>query len=356
MEGLGPVTPDFWSGRKVFITGHTGFKGSWLSLYLLARGAKLFGYSLPPVSPRSLYQIAGVGAEMPDVFGDIRDTAALRQAIENFEPDVILHLAAQALVLPAYKDPFETFAVNVMGVVSLLEAIRTIGRPVQVINVTTDKVYENQEWVWGYRETDALGGKEPYGVSKAAAEMVTTAYRQSYFQHMGIGIATVRAGNVIGGGDFSEFRLIPDILRAAESREKLEIRSPNATRPWQHVLEPVRGYVELAEAMLTNPGQFEEAFNFGPAGSDVKPVWWVQAALNRRLGVEADTRDIISNSYSPESQNLALDTAKVKSRLGWTPRLDIEAALGLVADWHRAHMSGQDMNSFTKRQIVDYGA
>ncbi|MEA1835254.1 CDP-glucose 4,6-dehydratase [Methylobacterium durans] len=352
------VNRDFWHGRRVFVTGHTGFKGSWLTLILSRLGACATGYSLEPVLNPNMFAVAQLHDQMHNVYGDINDRGRLAAAMRDAKPDVVLHMAAQPLVRAAYQDPVATFADNVMGTVHVLDAIRTLEGVRSVIIVTTDKCYENREWDWGYREIDGLGGRDPYSSSKACAELVSSAFRESYFptashaQH-GVGVASVRAGNVIGGGDWAEDRLIPDIVRAASLGKSLEIRSPGATRPWQHVLEPLAGYLTLAERLYTNGPEFAQAWNFGPDSQSERTVAEVLDGFVRRWpdGVQWHTSQ---TRHPHEARYLKLDCAKSRSRLGWTPKLSFEDALDLTAAWYLAHANGADMQDFTSSQIADY--
>jgi len=347
------VDPGFWRGKRVFITGHTGFKGSWLSLWLHNVGAQVHGYALPPPTNPALFDEAGVLGCLAHTVGDVRDLGALRAAMAAAQPECIIHMAAQPLVRLSYAEPVNTYAINVMGTVNVLEAVRSIPGVRAVVNVTTDKCYDNRDWLWGYRESDALGGHDPYSSSKACAELVTAAYRRSFFQQGGPAIATARAGNVIGGGDWAADRLLPDVLRAFERGQAVHIRHPHATRPWQHVLEPLAGYLMLAQALCTQGHAVAEAWNFGPADADVRPVHWIVEALVQRWGSGAAWR--MDDSAGPhEARQLRLDSASARARLGWQPRWPLEQALHHVVDWHQAWLRGDDMQRVCLEQIDRY--
>ena len=357
LEGLG-VNPNFWIGKRVFLTGHTGFKGSWLSLWLQQLGADVTGYALLPPTQPNLFETALVDAGMNSIIGDVRDGARLSEAMFQTDPDVVIHMAAQSLVRRSYVDPLGTYATNVMGTVHLLEAVRQCASVRAVVNVTTDKCYENREWVWPYREIDAMGGYDPYSSSKGCSELVTAAYRTSYFslkneKSSQVSLASARAGNVIGGGDWAEDRLVPDILRAFSLGEPVVIRNPHAVRPWQHVLEPLRGYLTLSERLFTNGSLYAEAFNFGPRESDAMSVNSVVRQLAEKWG-ESAAWELADSSHSHEASLLRLDTSKAIHRLGWSPVLNLDAGLELTVDWVRANLGGQDMHSFTHSQISDY--
>ena len=352
------MNPSFWRGKRVFLTGHTGFKGGWLSLWLQQLGAELTGYALQPPTQPNLFEKARVGADMTSIIGDIRDGAKLMAAMRDAAPDIVIHMAAQPLVRRSYVDPIETYSTNVMGTVHMLEAVRQCASVRAVLNVTTDKCYENREWVWPYRENEAMGGYDPYSSSKGCAELVTAAYRNSYFNakdhaHHRLGLATARAGNVIGGGDWSEDRLIPDILRAFKRGEPAMIRNPHAVRPWQHVLEPLRGYLTLAERLFTDGASYAEAFNFGPSDDDAQSVEWVAARLASKWS-DAATWSLDRADHPHEASLLRLDVSKAAKRLAWRPILDLDSGLQLTVDWVRAARDGQDMHAFTLAQINNY--
>jgi len=352
------MTNSFWRNKKVFITGHTGFKGSWLSLWLQQLGAYVIGFSLESPSEPNLFTVANVARGMQNIHGDIRNFALLQQTLNTHHPDIVFHMAAQSLVQHSYEYPIETYATNVMGTANLFEAARHCPSVKVIVNVTSDKCYENKEWDWGYREHEPMGGYDPYSSSKACAELITTAYRQSFLnpqtvdQH-GKALASVRAGNVIGGGDWAKNRLIPDIIRAFIANESVLIRNPKAIRPWQHVLEPLAGYLLLAEKLWQHPAKFSEAWNFGPHEQDIQPVQFIADRLTQRWGNGAHwIQD--KNTFAHEAQTLKLDIAKAKNRLAWTPRMNLEKALDYVADWYRAWQQQQDMRKFTLTQIEQY--
>ena len=349
------VNPAFWRGRRVFLTGHTGFKGGWLSLWLAELGAEVHGYALAPPTEPNLFTTAGVEKRLAaSTLADIRDAAKLEQAMQAARPEVVLHLAVQPLVRQSYAEPVETFAVNVMGTVNLLEAVRRTPGVKAVVNVTTDKCYENREWVWPYRENEALGGHDPYSSSKACSELVTAAWRRSFLDAAGVQLASARAGNVIGGGDWAADRLLPDFLRALDAGKPLVVRSPQATRPWQHVLEPLSGYLMLAERLCTEGAAFAEAWNFGPDEADARPVEWIVETLCARMTDATWQRDTAPQPH--EAHTLRLDSAKAHARLGWQPRWNLQRALEATLDWHQAWKAGTDMADFSLRQIRAYEA
>jgi CDP-glucose 4,6-dehydratase len=347
-----------WQGRRVFLTGHTGFKGSWLALWLSTLGAQIRGYSLDPYTEPNMFNLASVGKVVEDIRGNIRDYARLEASITEFKPEVVFHLAAQPIVRRSYADPVGTYATNIMGTVHLMEAIRKTPSVRSVVCVTTDKCYQNQEWIWPYRESDRLGGYDPYASSKACAEIVSAAYRTSFFpiervhEHH-VAVATARAGNVIGGGDWSEDRLIPDLVRGFSSGQPVLIRRPNAIRPWQHVLEPLQGYMMLAQELLAQHAKFATAYNFGPGDEDIWPVERIATKLVHMWGKGASwVRDSVPSVH--EDHILRLDASKARVELGWQPRLKIEAALEWTMAWYQAWKLGEDMAKFTLKQIIEY--
>ncbi|MBF9264631.1 CDP-glucose 4,6-dehydratase [Paracidovorax cattleyae] len=351
----------FWAGKKVFLTGHTGFKGTWLSLWLQRLGAEVTGYALGPESTPSMFALTRAAHGMRSVIGDVRDAALLSAALEEAAPEVVFHLAAQPLVRQSYADPVATYSTNVMGTVHLLEAVRRTPAVRAVVVVTSDKCYENREWLWGYREDDALGGFDPYSNSKACAELVAACYRNSFFslqQHgrHGVALATARAGNVIGGGDWSADRLIPDFLRAAGQGTALELRHPAAVRPWQHVLEPLAGYLCLARQMVEQGGAISGAWNFGPSDEDVRSVGDVIRQLAAAWPQPVDCRFAAATGGLHEARMLRLDSSKAHAVLGWRSRWTLSQALERITDWHAAHGRGLDMRQVTEDQIDSYCA
>jgi CDP-glucose 4,6-dehydratase len=351
------INPAFWRGKRVLLTGHTGFKGSWLSLWLQSMDAELYGLALnPPTSP-SLFDVAKVGAEMQSTVGDIRDYSTVLKTMQACRPDVVIHMAAQPLVRYSYQAPVETYATNVMGTVHVLEAAREVGTAKAIVNVTTDKCYENKEWAWGYREDEAMGGHDPYSSSKGCAELVSSAYRKSFLIDAGVALATARAGNVIGGGDWALDRLIPDTLLALGKGQPVQIRNPHATRPWQHVLEPLSGYLLLAEKLheqgLKQSQSFAEGWNFGPRDEDARPVQWIVEHLCQAWGQGA-TWQLQPGDHPHEANYLKLDISKAKQRLSWAPRWSLEQALEHITLWHRAWLDGQDMHALCLQQIHQY--
>lgn len=357
LEGL-EMNPAFWKAKRVLLTGHTGFKGSWLSLWLQSMGAQVVGYALPPPTTPSLFDVAKIDCEMTSIIGDIRDLENLKKVFLEFEPEIVIHMAAQPLVRYSYAEPVETYSTNVMGTVNLLEAVRSTSSVRAVVNVTTDKCYENREWVWGYRENEAMGGYDPYSSSKGCAELVTAAYRNSYFhpdkyQVHKVSIASGRAGNVIGGGDWADDRLIPDIVRAIIQGQPVNIRNPLATRPWQHVLEPLSGYLILAQKLHEEGPTYAEGWNFGPNDEDAKPVQWIVEKLTQSWGNGASwTMD--KGTHPHEAHYLKLDCSKAKSRLDWYPRWNLDEALDKIVSWNRAYLRGEDMREYTLGQINEY--
>ena len=358
MEDMGVITAgavksSFWGGRRVLITGHTGFKGGWLSLWLQSMGAVVHGVALPPPTQPSLFVEGCVAEGMTSALGDIRDFKFVFNEMNRFEPEIVIHMAAQPLVRYSYIEPVETYATNVMGTVHVLEAVKSIGTIRAIINVTTDKCYENREWVWGYREDEPMGGHDPYSSSKGCSELVSSAYRKSFFQEMGIQLATVRAGNVIGGGDWALDRLVPDVLKAFNENSPVVIRNPRSIRPWQHVLEPLSGYLVLAQALCEEGNPFAEAWNFGPNYEDAKPVEWVVNELARLWDGNARWERELS-AQPHEAHNLRLDIAKANTMLRWRPRWNLERALQETVSWHKLWIAGGDVREKCIKQINDY--
>jgi CDP-glucose 4,6-dehydratase len=343
----------FWQNKRVLLTGHTGFKGSWLSLLLSQLGAKVTGFALAPPTQPNLFDLAGVQDHITHVVGDIRNYADLFAVIQEAQPEIVIHMAAQPLVLASYDQPIETYATNVMGTVNLFEALRQTKSVKAIVNVTTDKCYENKEWNWGYRENDVLGGHDPYSNSKACAELVTSAFRNSFFKGMNIGSASARAGNVIGGGDWAQNRLIPDIIQACMDDKTVSIRNPEAMRPWQHVLEPLQGYLLLAEKLYQHPEQFAEAWNFGPQDEDTQPVRWIADYVVKQWGQSA--RWAIQPIHQPhEACYLKLDHSKAKTKLGWQPRWNLKDGLNKTIEWYQAYQQKQNMHDVTIAQITSH--
>lgn len=354
MENM--VDPVFWAGKTVLVTGHTGFKGSWLSLWLQSLRSKVIGYALPPPTNPSLFEVANVANGLTSITADLRDFSPLLEVMRQYQPEIIIHMAAQSLVRHSYINPIETYSTNVMGTVHVLEAARQTGSVKVLINVTSDKCYENQEWHWGYRENEKLGGFDPYSNSKACAELVTAAYRNSYFsaaEHAphGIALASARAGNVIGGGDWAEDRLIPDIMRAILNGKPVLLRHPHAVRPWQHVLEPLGGYLLLAQELWKHGPLFAEAWNFGPDEQDAKPVSWIAGRLTEMWGTDT-TWLLDSVKQMHEAHYLKLDCSKAKARLGWQPKWNLSQALEAIVAWYRAYQAQENMRDIMLKQIT----
>ena len=357
MEILGTmrkVNRSFWVNKKVFLTGHTGFKGSWLSLWLQEMGADVMGYALEPPTTPSLFNVSKVGENMNSIIGDIKNLAFLKEKMTSFDPDILIHMAAQPLVRLSYSDPLNTYETNVMGTVNVLECARYCNKLKAVVSVTTDKCYENKEWIWGYREDEAIGGHDPYSSSKGCAELVTSAYRRSYFNDFNSpAIATARAGNVIGGGDWALDRLIPDTISAFSNHRKVEIRNPMAIRPWQHVLEPLSGYLILAEELYSNGRKFGQAWNFGPRTEDCKSVSWVLDKVISLWGEEVSWS--LDDSSNPHEANLLkLDCSKAEYYLKWEPKWDISYTLKKVVDWYKYSQKNTDMRAYTISEINEY--
>jgi len=349
----------FWKNKKVLITGHTGFKGAWLSLWLQNLGAEVIGISLDSPTTPSLYEQANVAKGMISLRQDIRDGEAIKKLFQQHKPEIVFHLAAQPLVRYSYREPVETYETNVMGTLHILEGIRSIDSVRSAVMITTDKCYQNKEWVWGYRETDALGGHDPYSSSKGAAELLISSYRDSYFsqdkysKHK-TAIASVRAGNVIGGGDWADDRLIPDIIRAFENNEKVVIRNPKSTRPWQHVLEPLSGYLKLAEQLEKNGGKYAQAWNFGPIEEDARSVQWIVEKMTKLWGDNADWIDDESGHLPHEANYLKLDCSKAHMKLNWYPKWDLCQTLSKIVEWHKLDCSGNKCRDLCLEQINEY--
>jgi CDP-glucose 4,6-dehydratase len=349
------VDSSFWRGRRVLLTGHTGFKGGWLSLWLQQLGAEVQGLALAPPAGPNLFEAARVGDGMASAIGDVRDLAFVAGTMASFRPEIVIHMAAQPLVRLSYEEPVETYATNVMGTVHVLEAVRRTPGVRAVVNVTTDKCYENREWAWGYREDEPMGGHDPYSNSKGCAELVSGAYRRSFFQQGGPALATARAGNVIGGGDWATDRLVPDVLRAFEHGRPAVIRNPHSTRPWQHVLEPLSGYLVLAQRLWSEGAAFAEAWNLGPRDEDARPVRWIVEQLAQQWGGNARWQ-LDGGEHPHEAHFLKLDISKARARLGWQPRWPLAEALRHVVAWHRAWLAGEDVRALCLRQIDQYTA
>jgi CDP-glucose 4,6-dehydratase len=343
----------FWHGRRVFLTGHSGFKGGWLGLLLSELGAHVHGYSLEPDTQPAFHRVAALHGCFPGEYADIRDAERLAASLAAFAPEIVLHLAAQPLVRESYRTPAQTYATNVTGTLNLLEAVRQCDSVRAVLVVTSDKCYENQEWLWPYREQDALGGHDPYSSSKACVEILCASWRESFLCERGVSLATARAGNVIGGGDWSADRLVPDVLSAWDRDELLMLRYPGAVRPWQHVLDPLHGYLLLAQALVEHGQAFAQAWNFGPGSEGTATVGELVQGLaalwpgQARWGIEA-------SAQPHEAGLLTLDSSKARQRLGWRPRWDLRQALQQTLDWHRAWRDGQDMQKYSRAQIADH--
>jgi len=352
MESM-EINTNFWKDKTVFLTGHTGFKGGWITLWLNKMGAKVHGYGLPPKTKDNFFSEAKINQVMASSFiGDINDSGTLLNSIKRVHPEIIFHMAAQPIVRESYLSPVSTFKTNIFGTINVLEAARKVNSIKAIVNITTDKCYESREWVWPYRENDSLGGYDPYSASKACSELVSASYRNSFFKPQDVHVATVRAGNVIGGGDWSNDRLIPDFLRSIDNGKVLKIRSPNSVRPWQHVLEPLSGYLLLAEKLYEKENSFDEAWNFGPVDEDTKTVRWIVDKLCEKISGVKYEIDISMESH--ETHSLKLDSTKAKSKLGWAPRWNLENALSKTLEWHQAWKNDCDMSAISIKQILDY--
>ncbi len=352
------MNTEFWRDRRVLITGHTGFKGSWLCLWLDMLGAKVCGYALEPPTDPCLFRLAAIDELVDSTIGDIADLAKVSSLIISFAPDIIIHMAAQTVVLDSYENPVETYATNVLGTVHILEAVRRAGLRCSIVNVTTDKCYENRGWTAGYKESDRLGGRDPYSNSKACSEFVSHAYRESFFPVAQVGehgviVASARAGNVVGGGDWTPWQLIPDVVTALSHDEKVILRHPDAIRPWQHVLDCLSGYLTLAEKLSTDPEEFSGGWNFGPADGDARPVSYVVETIGKRWGVD-DPWVLDQGTHSHEEPLLMLDSTRANEILGWHPRLTLDSALEWVADWYMAFLADGQAREISRDQISHY--
>jgi CDP-glucose 4,6-dehydratase len=353
VEDVVSAAREYWRDRRVLVTGHTGFKGAWLSLWLGRLGARVTGFALPPTTSPNLFTMAAIEGRIDSQFGDVRDPAAVDAVIARSRPEVLFHLAAQSLVRRSYVDPVGTYATNVMGTAHILDAARRASGLRAIVVVTSDKCYDNREWWWPYREDEALGGHDPYSSSKGCAELVTAAWRRSFFLSDAtkpVGLGSARAGNVIGGGDWAEDRLVPDCIRAFASGEPVVLRRPAAVRPWQHVLEPLSGYLSLAEHLSSDPQGFGEAWNFGPATDEARPVAWVVDRLSRFWG-DGARWEPDRGTHPHEAGLLQVDASKARARLGWTPRLSLEEGLQWAVDWYRRCGAGEDAAALTLHQI-----
>ena len=352
------ITRDFWQGKRVFVTGQTGFKGSWLCLWLQHMGAIVKGYAKAPPTNPSLFIESHLSDQISSEEGDICDVQQLYKSMLTFKPEIVFHMAAQSLVRLSYESPLETYSTNVMGTVSLLEAVRKVANIKAVVNITSDKCYENQEWLWGYRESEPMGGFDPYSSSKGCAELITASYRRSFFNpekynEHGCALASARAGNVVGGGDWALDRLVPDILKAFSNQQTVNIRNPNAIRPWQHVLEPLSGYLMLAEKLYSHGPLFAEGWNFGPKEDSAQSVQWILDCLKSQWGDTASWK--LDDAVNPHEANfLKLDCSKAKIKLGWQPLWGIEDTLSRTVNWHKAWLKGADMYDYTITEINDY--
>jgi len=351
---MGRVNSEFWNNKRVYLTGHTGFKGSWLSLWLQSMGAIVKGYALAPPTNPSLFNVAKVMDGMESEIGDIRDLVSLQSSIRDFDPDILIHMAAQPLVRLSYLEPVETYSINVMGTVNVLESAKKCSSLKAIVNVTTDKCYENKEWVWGYREDEPMGGYDPYSSSKGCAELVTSAYKRSFFNdELSPALSSARAGNVIGGGDWADDRLIPDILRAFDCHEPVSIRNPLSTRPWQHVLEPLSGYLLLAQQLFEHGHRFSGAWNFGPLDDDVKPVNWILDHMVESWGAGANW-SIDADGHPHEAGYLKLDCSKANTYLNWHPTWNLASTLNKIVSWHKAWKLGENMRIHCLNEIEQY--
>jgi CDP-glucose 4,6-dehydratase len=346
------IDPNFWKNKRVFLTGHTGFKGSWLSLWLSSLGAIVKGYALEPITEPSLFNEAKIDSIIDSHIGDIRDQNEIYNSMSNFSPDILIHMAAQPLVRYSYKNPIETYEVNVIGTAKVLEVARSCPNLKSIVNITSDKCYENDGRVKGYKESDQMGGYDPYSSSKGCAELVASSYRRSFLNDLGAALGSVRAGNVIGGGDWAEDRLVPDILRSFEKKEPVIIRNPEATRPWQHVLEPLSGYLLLAQKLFINGNEYAEGWNFGPNKKDIKSVEWILEKMISKWPNASWEADQSSNPY--EAGYLQLDINKAEMKLGWKPLWNLDYTLEKIINWQKQWLSNADMQTVCLNEIKEY--
>tara|TARA_B110000014_G_scaffold260633_1_gene250761 strand:+ start:1147 stop:2211 length:1065 start_codon:yes stop_codon:yes gene_type:complete len=349
---------NFWKNKKVLLTGHTGFKGSWLSLWLQKLQVDLVGFSKSIPTQPSLFELADVGKNMTSIMKDIRNIQDVSDTVKEHKPDIVIHMAAQSLVQKSYEDPLETFSTNIMGTINVLEALRKTSEKCVVINVTSDKCYENQELARGYNENDPMGGFDPYSSSKGCAELITSSFRNSFFTNSNlekpdISLASVRAGNVIGGGDWAENRIVPDIIKGIIHKKTIKIRNPDAVRPWQYVLEPLRGYLELAEKLWKDKSEYAESWNFGPDDDDIKPVSWIVKEITNMWNSNVEV-DYNTSNLKHETNFLKLDCSKAKSKLKWTPKIKLEQGLQLTVDWYKQYEQKKELKEFTENQIEEY--
>lgn len=344
----------FYSGKRVFLTGHTGFKGSWMCKALSIMGAQVMGYSLEPNTAPSLYCLADIGSCVGSVIGDIRDLEKLKKAVCDFQPDIVIHMAAQPIVRASYSDPVYTYETNVMGTVNILEAARLCGSVKSFLNVTTDKVYRNNEWNWGYRETDALDGYDPYSNSKSCSELVTASYRRSFFQATPTAVSTARAGNVIGGGDFAQDRIIPDCVRAMAEKREIIVRNPNSIRPYQHVLEPVFAYLIIAKKQYGDKAAYEGSYNVGPDGADCVTTGKLADLFCESWGEDAGWKNVSEKNAPHEANFLKLDHSVISSVIGWNPKWHIDETMRKTVEWSKAYLKGENVSCCMEKQIREY--
>ena len=348
------IDPFFWKGRKVFLTGHTGFKGSWLSLWLKQLGAHVTGYALEAPTVPAIFEVAKARETLQkSIHGDICDIDTFKKSMQEASPEIVIHMAAQSLVRDSYTDPVRTYNTNVMGTVHMLEAARSTSSVKAILNITTDKCYENNEWVWGYRENEPMGGHDPYSNSKGCAELVSSSYRRSFLQDSKIALATARAGNVIGGGDWAKDRIVPDAMHAFINNKPLLVRNPLATRPWQHVLEPLSGYLLLCQQLIEQPKEFDQGWNFGPNDEDAQPVATLADIMVKSWGENAQWQ-LDEGAHPHEARDLKLDCSKAKTLLKWNPIWNLDRALSETVQWYKAWHNNEDMHKFTLRQIENY--